>query len=173
MNTHLYIQNSLAAAARWRSSPLLVSTNPEWLSGMALLSMSAAEPAPRAPALPSTYRRWSVRLAFQDNLSLSQFCDTCERSPVKFAVNESPFALAQLYSPNDVLYVIHMFPLHIFASSSLSGSIVPHFEGGTHTGGYAWYILARSMTRVRQEVAQHLQHLTGLIRPLARQRELD
>src|SRR5271157_6609960 len=36
-----------------------------------------------------------------------------------------------------------MLPLHAFASRFLSGSIVPHSRGGTHTGGYAWYPYGR------------------------------
>ena len=44
---------------------------------------------------------------------------------------------------NNVLYVMHMFPLHGLASSSLYGSIVPHPHGGTHTGGYAWHTFRR------------------------------
>jgi len=32
----------------------------------------------------------------------------------------------------------------VVTSSYLSGSILPHSEGGTYTGGYAWYIFRRS-----------------------------
>src|SRR5664280_20303 len=85
MYIHLCIHSSLATAARWRSSPPLVSTNPEQLPGMVLLSIPAAEFVPRAPALPSTHRHWAGCLVFPDSLSLSQFQNICERSLAIFS----------------------------------------------------------------------------------------
>jgi hypothetical protein len=65
---------------------------------------------------------------------------------------DSPFALAQPYAPNNILYVIHVFPLHAGRLQILVWKHSATLQGGTHSGGttgthsgdHAWYTFRRS-----------------------------
>ena len=149
MNTHLYIRKPLATATRWLIFSSLVSTNPEWLPDMALMSNPAAVTVLPSPALLSTHRCWVARAVIPDNLSPSWSSVIYELLPVKFAY-PGLCAIHFLASWNSrmVSCMWFMCSLFIWLPPVFAWKHSQNSEGGKHSSGNAWYIFARSMSPV-------------------------